>query len=180
MKKEFVRLKGNQTILEKENEIVITKNIYRVVPDVEQTKVFEGKVLPLPFNLIFFLKPPELKVFSLIYDQIRMSGHCTLTNKEINRISGISEPVISQSITHMKKLGLIYIKVNGYIQEKKIDYRVIQRLEKLCNGLDFRAAHLYRKYLGDNASIYDITVAIRGKVKNDCTPKDPIELEEYK
>lgn len=180
MQVKLVRLKEGQTIREKEDELIVSRNYYEIVPVHDCEKVYEGPTVPIPITLIRYLKNNEIKVFALIFDNIRRTGHCLLKGADMGKIIGISAVAVCVSLNHLIKMGLVYVKQVGHCKEKLIDFKMVAEIDRLCQGLEANAPVVLRRELKDIPP-YDAGQRIMEILRKKCVLHipDPIEDEEY-
>ena len=182
MAKKIIELSDSQMVVEKSDEILITRTYYKICPTSEIAKVFSGHTIPLPTSLIFFLKETELKTFIVIFEEIRKTGHCLLHKNEIAEIINVSPITINGPLARLAKLGIIYYKeFCNRRREIAINFEAIQKIENMASGYMPNAPIYLRKAIGYMPILECDTGRLTDILKTHCTKReyDPIESEEY-
>lgn len=176
----LVRLERDDVIMEKADEILVSYPHYEAVPVPDVKKVFEGIVVPLPLSLMLYLNYGEIKVFAIILNEIRSTGHCFLNNEDISKLIDITPQSAAQVVERLKRMGLVYVRK----KDKRIDFNVVQYVEKLADKYGIDKISRIRKEIKEISPIdaperIKITLAKKAKMEEELANLDPIELEEY-
>lgn len=173
-------LELEETMDENEDEIVIPKQRVRYIPQVSyvERKVFDGKVVPIPFVLLMYLHETEMKIVSVILDQIRTTGHCIIRVETMAKMLGMTKVSISNAYASLKRMNIVTMKQHGRIQDKSINFRAVQKLHEVTDGLKPGAIAGLRRVMKDR-DITDIPPMKKAIWLDKYIYKDEIEEEEY-
>lgn len=119
--------------------IVLPKVKYQVLATVENEKVFNGMVLPIPKVLVYYLTHNELMIVATILEETNEYGECASSVKELAVKMKISAPTVSSCLYSLRKVGLLQEAPNGKRgagRIRKLNYTAIQYLNDLVEGED--------------------------------------------
>jgi len=174
--KEF---KQKKPIVEMEGEVRLPIFEYQTVVTVKDDTVFTGKTMPMPEALFEYLSGSEMKVFAIILRHQREHGCCIIRTTTMAKAVGVTHISIANTLTRLKKMGIIHYEVAGKRRDKVIDWDAIAILDQMSAKWKAGGLVALRKKLKDK-DISRITpdnyrdIRAQFEINN-----DPIENEEY-
>ena len=167
-------------IQEYKDEIVLPnpKITYEPVVSIDAERVFEGKLMPIPYVLILYLHECELKVFAIILEQIRTTGNCVIRGDTFCTLMSVSAPSVYTALAHLANMGIVTVSYLGRRRNRKIDFNVIKRLEEITDGMKPGAISGLRRMMKDR-NIMKLPKVSFELWTDKYEYKDEIEEEEY-
>ena len=165
---------------EQEDELVVPVPRIRYQPEMYYVdrKVFTGKTMPMPYVLLLYLNETELKVFTLIMDILRTTGHCEIRMQSVADILRTTRATVSEAYRKLKAMNLIKAVKIGRKNEKTINFNAIQHLHEETKDMKPGAIVALRKMMKDR-NVMDMTPTTRKLWMDQFMYKDEIEEEEY-
>lgn len=117
--------------------IQIPRVEYKVSANVTTDMVFTGKITPLPTVLVHFLRPDELRYFSVVMEEILERGECILNTKQFSLKMSVSKPTVYECKRNLLKMGLLNEeKLSGNRRRLSVNWLAVNILDDLVDGED--------------------------------------------
>lgn len=173
------KVKQKLPIIEHDGEVRMPIVEYQAVATVNEGRVFTGRTMQVPTALFEYLSGNEMRVFAIILRHNREHGCCLVRIRAMAQMNGCTHIAISNILSRLQKMGIVYCEAIGKKRNKLIDWKAIEVLDKMSTTWRPGGLRALRKKLKDK-NIYNITpdnyrdIRAQYEINN-----DPIENEEY-
>lgn len=172
-------IKQKKPIIEIDGEVRLPIVEYQTVVSIRDDAVFTGRTIPMPESLFEYLSGSEMKVFSIILKHHREHGCCIVKTTAMAKAIGVTHISIANTLTKLKKMGIIHYETAGKKRDKIIDWDTISVLDQMSAKWKSGGLTALRKKIKDkniNRIVPDNYRDIRAKFE---ISDDPLENEEY-